>query len=84
MRVVRQRRFPGHPRELVGIVLGPGRCVKCRATVWYARGLTRVGWNGEVIQGWLAWRDPSGGVHEHNTRRIGPRLPKNMPGAKAA
>ncbi len=81
MRVTRQKRFAGHPHNLEPYVLGPGRCGQCGARLWWARGRTRLVWNGATVPGWLAWREATGGVHGH--RSDFGRKAKNRPGAKA-
>jgi hypothetical protein len=56
-----------------GVVMGPAVCQGCGALVYWARSHTRKGWNGPTLPGWLAWRDPTGGVHGCMVREAGKR-----------
>lgn len=49
--------------------LGPCACQVCREPLWYAHGVTRDGWDGPVIKGLLKWRERTGRVHTHKSRK---------------
>ena len=58
-------------------ILGPCRCIGCGTTVYYAHSLTRDGWNGPAIKGFLKWREAGGRVH-----RCATLTPTVMPSSK--
>ena len=56
-------------------ILGPVSCQDCRTPVYWARSLTRD--RGEVVPGWLTWRESGGRVHKcPKARSIRIRAPR--------
>lgn len=63
--------------NLHGTALGPCRCMGCGQAVYWARGLTRL--EGQIVPGFLTWRDETGGKHRCARRTLTPTV---MPSSK--
>lgn len=57
---VYQRSFGPQPRWTM---LGPVPCQGCRTLVYWARGITRAGWDGPQVPGSAWWREKTGRIH---------------------
>ncbi len=58
--------YPASPRGSMALraMLGPCKCTRCGMLVWWAHSITRDGWNGPEILGFLKWRERGGRVHK--------------------